>query len=149
MTDSNSVPPLSGQLEFYMRPDCPFCDQVWTALAFKKLHYSKTDWTGVTEKPAWFKIASPQGTVPILRLLDGTYMDDSEDMLAWIDRQDTNEGSYGVTDEQDLKWLAVARKQLYPAMFRVLIPPSPAVQQEFTEKLIKVIETLTEHLKVR
>ncbi len=142
------VPPLSGELEFYMRPDCPHCDQVWTALTYKRMSFKITYLYYGEEKPAWFKIASPEGTIPVLRLLDGTYMDDSEDMLEWINKQPGGP-SYEMMAEDKEKWLPFARKELLPCFFKLTLVPVPAVQQEFKEKLEKAVAVFTEHLKVK
>ncbi|KAJ3402651.1 hypothetical protein HDV05_008312 [Chytridiales sp. JEL 0842] len=132
-------------IEVFSRGFCPFTQMIRLALNIKDVKYTFTRWGPNDTPPEWFKSASPEGTVPVLRKPDGSYLADSEDMITWLNEQVPTPNLYPYENAKE--WETFARTDLVPAFLKVLMAANPAIQAEFRPKLKAAVEKLVAHRK--
>lgn len=152
-----------SSIQLFTRGICPFSEQVRIALTHKQLPFVFDDISG-KPVPEWWSQATSDDTVPVLLVIQpsststltstSTYMNDSDEMLEWIDKQQPPQqalripASYAVSAEDTEKWVKLIRSEWIPSQMKLTMSPNPQIQQEFRPKLKAAFEAVVVHLKV-
>lgn len=103
--------------KLYSSFHCPFSLRAKLALCYGKKTFELTE-IAFDNKPAAFLEISPDGTVPLLQLADGTVISESRDIVSWA-----------LPDHED-PWIAGFQSKLMPAL------KAPANNNEVFEELL-------------
>ncbi|KAJ1560485.1 hypothetical protein HK096_008507 [Nowakowskiella sp. JEL0078] len=131
--------------ELYSRGFCPFTQMVRVAFNFKEIPYTFTRWSPSDPEPEWLAQASPDNTVPVLRLLDGSFTNSSVKMIALAEEKGSGPTLY--PNEFAAEWEATLRTELVPSFLKVLMAANPKIQAEFRPKLTSILKKITDHLE--
>lgn len=139
------------RITLYTNGFCPFTLQVRLTAAYKKVDY-ELEQVSFDPKPEWFLKASPEGTVPLMKIGDSeTYLTSSADMLNYLEEKYPTPSVYpsSVPREDVHKWVAFVRTVYIPAFMKVMMGTAPPVQAEFRPKLKEAYTKLQAHLAAR
>lgn len=112
----------SQEIQFITNTWCPYAQKAWIALEASNCKYQMREVSlyGVGGKPDWFWELNPEGTVPIVVIIDErgkTVLADSEDILdAVSDGRIKGDGNMSIHTEGRAisKWREIISKQLVP-----------------------------------
>ena len=100
---------------------CPYAMRARLALAFYDLTYEHRE-VDLKHKPEAMLAVSPKGTVPVLCLADGTVIDESLDILIWLQTHHTSNQLQPVNKLQSNRWISELHNDYIPALNRFKYP---------------------------
>ncbi|KAJ3064214.1 hypothetical protein HDU98_012346 [Podochytrium sp. JEL0797] len=118
----------------FSRGFCPFTEQVRIAFAFKGVEVEFVKWDQSEKLPEWFSFASPDGTVPVMQVSDGSYISNSTEMIASLEKT-TPSPTLRVNTPDVQEWTAFIRQSFIPSFNNVLLGCAPSIQAEHRPKL--------------
>ncbi|KAI8810003.1 hypothetical protein BJ742DRAFT_801842 [Cladochytrium replicatum] len=126
--------------KLYSRGYCPFTQMVRVALNHTNTPYT---FTKDGQAPDWFAAASPDNSVPAMKLPDGTLTNSSVKMIRLA------KGADALLIEGAQEWEEKVRMNVVGPFVKVMSSPNPMIQAEERPKLIRGIKMITEHLESR
>ncbi|KAJ3361978.1 hypothetical protein HDU91_003658 [Kappamyces sp. JEL0680] len=144
----DEVVTFSAKAVLYSRGPCPFTEIVRLAFAFKRMSYHFIKFAPGTVPFEEFDAVS-KGTVPLLKLEDGSYINSSAEMLAWLESAAGPSLFPKDCDKQQLDdWMKIAQSDLGPAFAKVLGSPRGDIQLANRPILKLSVEAVTAHFKI-